>query len=347
MSYITSPTSVAAIMAKVLVALLPGIVAYVWYFGPAILVTLLIATLAALAFEALALRLRKVPLMPYLSDWSAVVTAWLLALSIPPLAPCWLTVTGVGFAILVAKQLYGGTGNNLFNPAMAGFAALLVSFPVKMSQWPPPLKMAATRVDFSSLLGYILKGIVSRPVWIDAETMATPLDVLKTRLATQHTVSDILTAPVFGYLGGQGVEVIALGYLAGGLYLMQQKVITWHMPVAYLGALAVTATAFQFGDSSRYAPPLLHILTGGAMLGAFFIVTDPVTGATTPRGKLVFAAGAGLLTYIVRAFGDYVDGVAFAVLFMNMCVPLIDAYTQPPVFGKKAGRLNVPGNNKT
>jgi Na+-translocating ferredoxin:NAD+ oxidoreductase subunit D len=332
---ITSRSSVTLVMFKVMAALLPGIAAYVWYFGPAILVTLAIASLTALFSEALILWLRRVPVRPFVGDLSAVVTAWLLALSMPPLSVWWLTVSATLFAIVIAKHLYGGLGSNPFNPAMAGWAAMLISFPLQMSHWSPPSVLAATRTDFMTELTYIFREFSSRRILIDAETMATPLDTLKTQIGFKQHVADILVMPIYGHFAGHGTEIIALCYLIGGLYLVQQKIITWHMPAAFLGAIALIAVALQIANPLRYASAWFHLFGGASMLGAFFIVTDPVSGATTPKGKLIFAGAAGLLTYLIRVFGGYPDGVAFAVLIMNMCAPLIDARTQPPVFGKR------------
>ena len=336
MELITSPyllkaVSVQRVMLKVLLALLPGIAAYVWLFGPAVLVHIALATVTALIGEALMLKIRRRPLELFLTDLSAVVTAWLIALTFPPLVPWWLTVTATLFAIVIAKQLYGGLGQNPFNPAMIAFAIAIVSFPSLMSQWP------GTDGHFSSQLQVIF-GLAPR---LDGLTSATPLDTLKTALmlaGDTHatTVSSILTNPdIFGLAAGRGWEWVAIAYLLGGLWLIQQRVITWHMPAAFTAGIAVISGILWLWQPTAYASPLFHLLSGGAMLGAFFIVTDPVTGATTPRGKLIFAAGAGLLTYLIRVFGGYPDGVAFAVLLLNICVPLIDMYSQPPVFGMK------------
>jgi electron transport complex protein RnfD len=165
--------------------------------------------------------------------------------------------------------------------------------------------------------------------------MATPLDYLKTQLTLHHSVQEITTAPQFGLLGAQGGEWVVGAYLLGGLYLLQQRLITWHLPTAFLSVLALIAGAFYLVDATHFAHPLFHLFTGASMLGAFFIITDPVSGPTTPKGKLVFAAGIAVLTYLIRVYGGYPDGVAFSVLLMNMCVPLIDAWTQPRVFGHK------------
>lgn len=324
------PISVRLIMLKVLAALVPGIAVYVWFFGAAILVQIALASAAALAGEAAMLKLRGKPVGLFLADGSALVTAWLIALTFPPIAPWWLTVSATLFAIVVAKHLYGGLGQNPFNPAMVAFAVAIIAFPALMSQWP-----AVGFTDFAAQLGMIFKSQSPQ----DAVTMATPLDALRTQLhvpEARATVAGILGSHAsFGNIGGKGWEWIALGYLAGGLWLLQQRIITWHVPAAFLATLALIATGFSLASPDRYAGPVFHVVTGGAMLGAFFILTDPVSGATTPRGKLIFAAGVALLVWIIRTFGAYPDGLAFGVLLMNLCVPLIDMGTQPPVFGHK------------
>lgn len=341
MTYISQPASVGLIMGKVLLALGLGIAAYVAYFGPAILVSLTLASLTALLCEALMLRLRGYAIAPFLKDGSALVTAWLLALSLPPLAPWWVVVGGTAFAIVVAKHLYGGLGSNLFNPAMAGYALLLVSFPAHMTQWPAVDMLAHAHLSLPDAVVYVFTGHLPAGVTLDAITMATPLDLLKTQLRLGHTVNEITRAPVYGHVGGRGSELIALAWLAGGLFLLQQRVITWHVPVAMLAGLFAAALWFHVYDPDRYVAPWFHLATGGAMLGAFFIATDPVTGPTTPLGKLIFGAAIGLLVYLIRTFGGYPDGVAFAVLIMNMAAPLIDIYTQPRVVGhgpEKSGK---------
>ena len=316
-------------MLRVLVALIPGIAAYVWFFGAAILVQILLASVAALAGEALILGVRGKPMRLFLTDGSALVTAWLIALTFPSIAPWWLTVTGTLLAVVIAKQLYGGLGQNPFNPAMVAFCIMIVAFPQFMSQWPQ-----AGFTDFAAELSLIFG---TRD--LDAIVMATPLDALRTGLHTAEakaTVAGLFGShATFGNIGGKGWEWVAGGYLLGGLLLTRRHTIAWQTPVAFLGSLALCAGLAHLLSPDRFAGPLFHIFTGGAMLGAFFILTDPVTGATTPRGQLIFAAGAGLLTWVIRSFGAYPDGIAFATLLMNICVPLIDMYTQPPVFGHK------------
>ena len=331
--YLVEKTSVSIVMLKVLLALIPGVIAYVWVFGTGILITLALATVTAIVSEALVLKLRQRPVMPFLLDGSAVVTAWLLALSLPPLAPWWLVVVGTLFAIVVAKQLYGGLGYNPFNPAMVGYAVLLISFPVLMTQWPAPGVLAGAHLGFMDQLAYIFGRHLPAGVTLDAISSATPLDYLKTQLTMQHQVADITQSSIFGFMGAKGGEFVTAAYLLGGLYMWQQRIITWHIPVAFLGTLALMAGVFHLVDATQYASPQFHLFSGAAMLCAFFIATDPVSGPTTPNGKPIFAAGIAVITLMIRQYGGYPDGVAFAVLLMNLCVPLIDMYTQPRVFG--------------
>lgn len=334
--FISKPDSVAQIMFKVLLALIPGIALYVWYFGPAILVSITLASFTAIGTEALMLKLRDRPIAPFLKDNSALLTGWLLALSIPPLAPWWLVVVGTAFCIAVAKHLYGGLGNNPFNPAMIGYAVLIISFPVQMTHWISPHGLGQIELGFGDQLQYILTSALPASVSLDAITMATPLDNLKTHLHLNENVSQILNMPIYGRLAGLGSEMVAWGFLAGGIYLLVSRIISWHIPVAYLGTLFAVSGIFHWVDPTHYVTPFFHWFSGAAMLGAFFILTDPVSSPTTSRGKLIFAAMAGLITYLIRAFGGFPDGMAFATLLMNISVPLLDAWTQPKVFGKKA-----------
>ena len=335
-------------MLKVLLAMLPGIALYVWYFGPAILVSITLASLTALGTEALMLKLRNRPILPFLKDNSALLTAWLLALSIPPLAPWWMIVVGTAFSIAIAKHLYGGLGNNLFNPAMVGYAVLIISFPMQMTQWIAPHGLGQIELGFFDQLEYIFLGVLPNNVSLDAVTMATPLDTLKTHLHLDQSVPQILGMPIFGQLGGHGSELVAWGFLFGGLYLLTARIISWHIPVTYLATLFLIAALFHLVDPNHYVAPLFHWYSGAAILGAFFILTDPVSSPTTNKGKLIYAGGAALLTYLIRVFGGFPDGVAFATLLMNICVPLIVLYTQPPVFGKKERLLGkkTPGHKE-
>jgi electron transport complex protein RnfD len=329
--YLVQDSSVRRIMLHVLAALLPGIVIYAWMLGPAVLVQIGIATVTALAAEALVLYARGKPLKLFLCDGSAVVTAWLIALAFPPLVPWWLTAAGTAFAIVVAKQLYGGLGQNPFNPAMIAFAVCIVSFTAPMSQWPA--------VDSGAGFGEHLALILGGAPRLDALAGATPLDALKTALKTGEGGIGVaaITADrlVFGLVAGNGWEWISLGYLVGGAWLAWRGIIGWRVPVSFLVGMAVIAGVLWLWQPDGFANPLFHLFSGGSMLGAFFIASDPVTGCTTPRGKLIFGASAGVLAYVIRVFGGYPDGVAFAVLLLNICAPVIDLYTQPPVFGEK------------
>jgi len=329
--FLLKDTSVSQVMTQVCIALVPGIAAYAWLVGPAILVQLVIATLAALLAETAMLRVQNKPLSLFLSDGSAIVTAWLIALTFPPLAPWWLVVIGTVFAIVVAKHLYGGLGQNPFNPAMVAFAVCIVAFPALMSQWPS----VGLQLPLLDQINVIL-GLAPR---VDALSSATPLDAMKTALklgeGTQDVASLLANQDIYGNFAGRGWEWVAIGYLLGGLWMWQRKLITWHVPVSFIGAMTLLSGGLWLVNPAQFASPLFHLLSGGAMLGAFFIATDPVSGCTTPRGKLIFGAGAGLLAYIIRVFGGYPDGVAFAVLLMNLSAPLIDLLTQPPIFGMK------------
>ncbi|MDR1423398.1 MAG: RnfABCDGE type electron transport complex subunit D [Azoarcus sp.] len=321
--------SVQRVMLYVLLALVPGIVAYVWNVGAGILVNIAIASVTALGAEALVLKLRNRPIAITLTDGSAIVTAWLIALALPSIVPWWLTVIAVLIGIVGAKHLYGGIGQNPFNPAMAAYCAAIIAYPALMSQWP-----AVGQVDFATQLQLILGG--GRE--IDGITGATALDAMRTGLRKNEAVSAIFESTAFGYAGGNGWEYIGAGYLLGGLFLLWRRIISWHLPFAFIAGMGLTATLFWAISPEQYPSPLFHLASGGAMLGAFFIVTDPVTSASTPRGKLIFAAGVGIIAWFVRTFGVYPEGVAFGVLLMNIGVPLIDRKTQPPIFGRRGGK---------
>ncbi len=324
--------SVRVVMTKVLIALLPGIAAYAWFFGPGIWVSLLLCSALGLLFEALAVGLRGYPLKPFLGDGSVLVTAWLLALSLPTLAPWWLYVVGMLFAVIVAKHLYGGLGQNPFNPAMVGFAVLMVSFPAHMTHWPGPVGLVSHTPDLAEAFRLVFAG--PGAAGPDAYTSATPLDTLRTQVKMGASVAATMQQPTFGYLSGKGAEAVVLLYLLGGLFLLGQRIVSWHIPLAFLATLAAGAGLMQLYDAGRFAGPLFHLMSGGAMLGAFFILTDPVSACTTPRGKLIYGALAGLITVLIRNFGSFPEGVAFAVLLMNMAAPFLDTRTQPRVFGQ-------------
>ncbi|MDO8697946.1 MAG: RnfABCDGE type electron transport complex subunit D [Pseudomonas sp.] len=320
----TGPQRTQQVMLQVLLATLPGVLTLTWLFGVGILVNLLWAGLLALGFEAAILATRQRPIGFYLRDGSALVTAVLLALALPPYAPWWLTLVAVGFAISFGKQLYGGLGQNPFNPAMLGYVVVLISFPLEMTRWPAPHSVG--------MLAGIeqIFGLAQLP---DGWSQATALDVLK--INKSLTIDELwLNNPAFGSLGGNAVEWVNGAFLLGGLYLLHKKLISWHAPLGMLGALFVMSLVFWNGSGSdSNGSPLFHLLTGASMLGAFFIVTDPVSGATSNLGRIIFGAGVGVLVYIIRTWGGYPDGVAFAVLLMNLAAPTIDYYSRPRTYG--------------
>ncbi|QLL12163.1 RnfABCDGE type electron transport complex subunit D [Pseudomonas chlororaphis] len=311
-------------MKRVLVATLPGLLALFWLFGWGILINLLLACATALAVEAAVLRLRQWPLRPFLGDGSALVSATLLALALPPYCPWWLTVSATACALLFGKHLYGGVGKNPFNPAMLGYALVLVSFPQQMTHWPTSHGL--------DLLGGVQQifGIASDSMAPDAWAQATALDSL--RINKSLTIDELFAGnAAFGHFGGKGVEWVNLAFLAGGAFLLQQRVFSWHAPAGMLGSLFVISLLCWNGSGSdSHGSPFFHLLTGATMLGAFFIVTEPVSGPKSAKARLLFGVGVGLLTYLIRTWGGYPDGVAFAVLLMNLAVPALERLAAPP-----------------
>lgn len=341
--YTHNQRQTSRIMMLVLIAALPGIATQLWFFGWGTLFQIILAAVSALAAEAAVLQLRKQPIAAILKDNSALLTGLLLAVSIPPLAPWWMVVLGTVFAVIIAKQLYGGLGQNPFNPAMIGYVVLLISFPVQMTSWLPPHDIAATAPGLLDALQVIFTGHTTSGgdmntlrMGIDGISQATPLDTFKTALHAGHAVEQIMQYPIYsGMLAGAGWQWVNIAWLIGGVWLLWQKAIRWHIPVSFLVTLAVCSTLGWAFAGDSLASPQLHLLSGATMLGAFFILTDPVTASTTNRGRLIFGALAGLLVWLIRSFGGYPDGVAFAVLLANITVPLIDYYTRPRVYGHR------------
>lgn len=327
------PHRVQRIMLEVLIALIPGIIAMTWYFGWGTLINITLASIVAVASEALVMRLRKRKVAPVISDLSAAVTAVLLALALPPLVPWWITVIGAAFAIIFVKQLYGGLGYNPFNPAMAAYALLLISYPVHMTNWSAPYMLADIQLGFYQTLQYIFTSTLPVGVGIDAITSATPLDEMFTRLDMNQMIEEIRLSSLWGDYGGKGWEWVNNWYLVGGAYLIYRNIITWHIPVSMLSSILLLAGVAYLLDPATHPFPAFHIFTGGIMLGAFFIATDPVSACTTRKGQLYYGAMIGLLVFIIRNWGGYPDAVAFAILLMNMAAPTIDYYTKPRVFG--------------
>ncbi|MEW8321582.1 MAG: electron transport complex subunit RsxD [Candidatus Thiodiazotropha taylori] len=327
------PNRVDKVMLQVVLALIPGTLALTFYFGYGVLVNLLLAIGSAVAFEALVIKLRKRPVTPVLMDLSAVVTAMLFAVAIPPLLPWWMVVLGMAFGIIMVKQMYGGLGYNPFNPAMAAYVLLLISYPVEMTAWLPPAALAEHHVSLREVVLFKFTGSLPDDYTLDAITMATPLDVMRTNLDLNMMISEIRTNPLWGDFGGLGWEWVGNWFLMGGIWMVYKRTITWQIPLAFLAGLVGMATLFWLFDSESFPFPLFHVFSGGAILGAFFIATDPVTACTTRMGQLIYGATIGILVYVIRTWGGYPDAVAFAVLLMNMAAPTIDYYTRPRTYG--------------
>ncbi|CAN0434238.1 unnamed protein product [Ectocarpus sp. 12 AP-2014] len=314
-------------MRWVIVATLPGIATMSYFFGLGVISNVLFAAAFGIALEAALLHLRKRPIRIMLNDSSALLTGFLLGVSLPPASPWWLIFVGMVAAIVVAKQLYGGLGHNPFNPAMVGYALLLVSFPTYMTLWAPPQELIPNGL-WTQIAGKL------PTAQLDSLSGATPLDAFKHKgdalLASEFWATNPLPE---GTLSAW--RWVALAWLAGGVLLLAKRIISWHIPVAMLGSTVVLATLFYLSDPSHFASPLFHLLTGATLFGAFFIATDPVSAASSRRGKLIYGAGIGALVIIIRTFGGYPDAVAFAVLLMNLCVPLLDIYSVPRPTGQQ------------
>ncbi len=324
------------VMRLVILATLPGIAIMTVFFGWGTLINIAFASVCALGMEALILKLRNRSISFYLKDCSALVTALLLAIAIPPYSPWWLIAVGIFFAIVVAKHLYGGLGYNPFNPAMIGYVVLLISFPVEMTQWATPLPLKAEGTSLPSLIESLRFLIGHSPISaIDGYTAATPLDIIKQN--NSELLIDLYTSSpsfTFGKWAGAGWEWVNIAFLMGGAFLLYKKVFTWHAPLSMLLALIIiSAVFFDGGSSSSSGSPLFHLLSGATMFGAFFIITDPVSSATSTKGRIIYGAAIGILTYIIRSWGNYPDALAFSVLLMNFAAPFIDYYTLPRTYG--------------
>ncbi len=282
-----------SIMRLVLLALVPGVLMMLPWLGWTLLGQVALAAAFGIGIEAACLRLRGMTLKPHLLDGSALVSAVLIALCLPPGVPWYLLLIALAGGLGLAKHAYGGMGNNLLNPAMAGYALVLVAFPSELSVWV-----------------------------VDGVTAATPLEVFRFRGAS--TVAEVWPQ-AFGVFGGIGWEWMNFGFLLGGLFLLAMRIIRWQAPVAFLVSLAACASiGYDGGSSSSLGSPIMHLFSGGAMLCAWFVVTDPVTAPASARGQIIFGALIGVLVFLIRSFGAYADGIAFAVLLGNISAPLID-----------------------
>jgi len=301
-------------MYGVILALLPGLAVGVYYFGPNALRVLFLSILGCLFFEGAFLKMRGKDLGP-LKDGSALLTGILLAMNVPAGLPSWMVLVGAGIAIGLGKQVYGGLGYNPFNPALVARIFLLISYPVAMTSWPAPKPFS---------------------FYLDAVTKATPLGDMKTTVMMTGKISEVdvgFVKPLLGHVGGSLGEISAIALLIGGIYMLARKIITWHIPVSFLGTVFVLTGIAWIINPERYASPLFHMVAGGLMLGAWFMATDYVTSPVTGKGMILFGVGCGILTASIRLFGGYPEGVAFAILLMNGATPIIDRYTRPRIFG--------------
>ncbi len=339
--------SIRMTMLTVVLALLPATIVSVYLFGWLAVLLILTCMLTCLITEAACLRLMGRPLTTLL-DNSAALTGLFLALTLPAAVPWWMAVLGSMFAIVLGKQVYGGLGYNLFNPALSARVILLISFPLSMTSWLIPMHVGAAALDMydlSASLAFFLSGPEALNLGLDAITMASPLGHVKTEWTLGVGVAEALDAYHYSYLdaflgreAGSIGETSALALLIGGIYLLARHTITWHIPFAYIGTVLLLAALFSAIEPARYAPPLFHLFAGGLILCAFFMATDPVSSPVTPAGQIVFGIGCGVLTWVIRTFGGYPEGAMFAVVLMNCAVPLIDHYCRPRVYGHGSGR---------
>ncbi|HIT88604.1 MAG TPA: RnfABCDGE type electron transport complex subunit D [Candidatus Coprocola pullicola] len=312
--HVRSKDSIQGIMRDVLIALTPAALMGIYVFGLNALVIMVISIASAMFFEFLYQKLMKKPVT--ITDLSAAVTGLLLAMNLPSGAPYWMPIVGSAFAIIIAKQLFGGLGQNFINPALAARAFLLASYPTAMTTWPAA---GHAMIDTAS----------SASQAVDAVTVATPLALLKAGTITSVTNTDMMNAFI-GTVGGCIGETSAIALIIGGIYLIARRVISWRIPVIYIVTVFILTAAI---GRNGVRLPHYEILVGGLMLGAFFMATDYASSPVTPKGQIIMALGCGLLTTLIRIFGGYPEGVSYSILIMNLCVPLIDRFTEPKIFG--------------
>lgn len=301
--HVRSKESIQSIMRDVIIALIPATAMGIYFFGIPALILIAVSIVASVFFEWLYQKLLKKPVT--ISDLSAVVTGLLLAMNLPASAPIWVPIVGSAFAIIFAKQLFGGLGQNFINPALAGRAFLLASYPTEMTSWTAP-------VGFSGA---------------DAAAVATPLATLKTGAMPDASLTDVILGT---NIGGCIGETCAVALIIGGIYLLVKHVISWRIPVLYILTVFVLTAAI---GRKGLRVPVYEIFTGGLMLGAFFMATDYASSPVTPKGQIIFAIGCGIITTLIRIFGGYPEGVSYSILIMNLAVPLIERFTEPKIFG--------------
>ena len=328
-------SSVEQVMKQVLLATIPGVLVMTWFFGPGTLLNIIFGSALALGFEAWALWLRGKDFKSPLKDHSVIVTATLLCIALPPYAPWWLIAVGVGVSVLLGKHVFGGLGYNPFNPAMVGYVVLLISFPLQMSSWTEPRGVG----DVPGITDAFVALFAASSY--DGVSAATPLDLFRQNSGMMFDGLMTSKAEMAGVIAGRGWDMVNLAFLAGGLWLLRQRIFTWHAPVGMLAALSVCALiGFDEGSSTGGGSILFHLFSGATMFGAFFIITDPVSSAVSNKGRLVFGALVGVLVYLIRVYGNYPDALAFGVLLMNFAAPLIDQYIQPAVYGTKTSEVD-------
>lgn len=336
-----SPRLTENVMLWVIVAMLPALCVQGYFFGYGVFIQVLIAVGLAVIIELVIAKMRAKPTAFYVSDLSGILTALILAMAIPPYSPYWVMIIGVIVSLLLAKHAYGGLGQNIFNPAMIGYAVLLVSFPLQMTAWLPPVSLLNEPLTLADSVLLIFQGVTTDGFSvhqllnsIDGISQATPLDSAKTNI-TKQGLDGVLQAVIFSGQFATGWWQVNLAFLVGGLLLIYKKIIHWQIPLAMLLMFGLFSGLTELLHSERHLGVASQLFSGAMMFGAFFIATDPVSASITPKGKLIFGGLVGGLVYLIRYYGNYPDGVAFAVLLANICVPLIDHYTQPRLYGTK------------
>jgi electron transport complex protein RnfD len=334
--YVRKEKSVTRTMTLVMLALVPATTYGLYLYGWPAIILFTTAIVSALVFEVISLLVARKPVGRFVGDGSAMLTAWLLAMSLPPWAPWWVAVLGSAMAIIVGKHVFGGLGQNVFNPAMVGRVILLLSFPLEMTSFVQPLPL------FSADAPTFMQGmqIVFGSMSIDSYTGATILDSVKTAVGQGGNVQDgfsgqyDLSAWLIGNNAGSLAEGADILLLLGGIMLVFTRVIRWFIPVSTLVSIAVISTVFNLIDPATYPDATVHLFTGSAVLGAIYIATDPVTSPTSPKGQLFFGAMLGVLIYLIRTWAQYPEGMSFAILLMNAVTPLINRYMRPRIFGR-------------
>jgi electron transport complex protein RnfD len=332
-------------MSLVMLALTPATMFSLYQFGWPAIILFALTLVSALLFEVLSLLIARKPVTPFVFDGSAALTGWLVALSMPPWAPWWIAVLGGFIAIVLGKHIYGGLGQNIFNPAMVARIALLISFPLEMTFFMQPQPLFAQHSpDFMQAVNIVFMGGLN----IDSLTSASTLTQIKVLLHDGKSVAEAtglvsdLKTGLTGVLPGSLGEMSLVLLLLGGFFLLLMRVISWHTPVAMFASMAVISGLFHLIDPQKYTDVATQLFSGGFVLGAFFIATDYVTQPVSKLGRLIFGAGVGVLTFVIRSWSLFPEGVGFAILLMNAVTPLIDHYVKPRIFGRTRNGKPLP-----